>query len=157
MQIPENPFKPPTADVADPVDAEPARPQSVQFACQLLLVALVLSFAPLFPGIRDEAPGDAEIPIVIGIVIYGVLIGIALALIAKTYAGRNWARWVNSALLVLGWWITAKDLGTDLQDSPLGAVLSVVVALLEIAATWLLFTGAGGRWFKDVRHANHSE
>ena len=152
--MPDNPFKPPSAEVADPVSTAPARPLAVRLACQFLLVSLVLSLATLLPGVRTSTPDEQEIPLIFSVIVFGVLVGLSLFLIAKSYEGRNWARWTNLALLTLGWWLVAQDLASGTHLSSIEVTLDVVVVLMELTATWLLFTGIGSYWFKEMSRAS---
>lgn len=154
MSTPENPFRPPSAPVADPAAQSPARPLAVRLACQLLLAALVLSLVTLLPGVRVPAPEDQDVPFLINVVVFGAVVAFALLLIAKSYEGRNWARWTNLAFLCLGWVFVIQDMGSGSPTTPLAVVLDVVVMVLELAATWLLFTGIGHYWFKQMSRAS---
>ena len=80
----------------------------------------------------------------------GFFFALSLLLIVRCYEGKNWARWANLAYLALGWLLGIQDIGQHIQVSPLAGILESSIVVMEVAACWLLFTGIGNHWFKEL-------
>jgi hypothetical protein len=152
----ENRYQPPNAEVTDRATHGPARPKAVRLACQLLLISVALSLATLLPGIRVDRPDDAETPLAFALVVGAILLSLSLWLIAKSYEGKNWARWANLAYLAIGWWFATQEIGPQFLASPVAGAIEFAVILMELAACGLLFFGIGNFWFNEVARARRA-
>ena len=151
----ENRYQPPNAEVADSAAHGP-RPRAVGLACQLLLISVALSLATYLPGIRVDRAEDAEVPLAFTVLFVAILVSLSLWLIAKSYEGKNWARWANLAYLAIGWWFATQEIGPQFLASPVAGAIEFVVILMELAACGLLFFGIGNHWFKEVARARRA-
>ena len=151
--MPSNPYQPPGAEVADAPQVLAPRPPTVRLACQLVLAAFALGLVTLLPGVDVPRPEDAALPGVF-VAIFGV---ITLWLTYATYQGRNWARWALLAYLILGWFLVSGELVSDFERAPLVGSLNLAAVVMELAAVWLLFAGAGAKWFGRSRRQPSAE
>jgi hypothetical protein len=142
-----NPFAPPGAEVADPVSQQLPTPPQVKLACQMIIATLVVGVITLFPGVREPAAGDAEVPFLFTLVLVAVFGGLTLLLASRILQGRNWARWAMLVYLGAGWALAGPSLADDFYLSPIAAVIDAISIPVEAIACWMLFTGAGGQWF----------
>ena len=146
-----NPYTAPQSVVADAVVPIGRRPRSVFSAVLLLALALVLS-ALLWRG--DFRHFDEG-----GIIsaLWGALkAGIAIWLCVQIARGSNWARYMQLAIVVLGFVSYAFVLWAALFQTPQGVrimlapsqlVLALVPSLLRFVALYLLFF-PGRDWFR---------
>ena len=142
-----NPFAPPGAEVADPVSRQLPAPPQVKLACQMIIATLVVGIITLFPGVREPAAADAEVPLLFTLVLIVVFGGLTLLLASRILQGRNWARWAMLAYLGAGWALAGPNLADDFYLSPIAAIIDAISIPVEAVACWMLFTGAGGQWF----------
>lgn len=143
-----NPYTPPEAEVNDPVRHLPPRPPQVRNACRLVLVSMVLGLVTLLPGVRAQAPDEPDVPLSVILVLVALFGGLTIWLVAKTHAGRNWARWGLLAYLMFGWWIIGSDITEQFLSSPLAGLIDAVCIAMEAVAMWLLFFSKGASWFR---------
>ena len=157
-----NPYKAPDVRVDDYSAPKPPRPEQVTRACQIFWVVIVLSLLTLHPSIRGEwwsVPG-AEAPEAAGfvgqimmfvavglLVVFTVLFAVLVWLVRR---GRNWARWVLLAYLILGWVSLVFDFQRSMFETPVAAAGDVLVVLAEVWACYLLFSGSGAQWFRPA-------
>lgn len=136
----DNPYAPPKAVVADPVaDGAPvsAQPYAATLATHLLWSGLALGTLNL--AIVGSLATSVDSVVVLGL----------LALLThKISHGRNWARITFLVLFLLG--LPGIPSATSIlwQQSPLVAVISLVVSGLQMGALYLVFIGDGARWFR---------
>jgi hypothetical protein len=145
-----NPFAPPGAEVADPASRQLPAPVQVLRACQMIIATLVVGIITLFPGVREPATDDAQVPFLFTLVLIVVFGGLTLLLAARIMQGRNWARWAMLAYLAAGWALVGPELADDFYRSPIAAAIDAISIPVEAVACWLLFTGAGGQWFSAL-------
>jgi formate-dependent nitrite reductase membrane component NrfD len=133
---------------------EDSRPNSVQTS---LWIFVVITVIPLLVGVFDLSNptpmGDAAAAysygimflVVIGVPYYGLLAFLAL----MTYRGRNWARWIHSALLVISIVVGIVGLtkGASQSTSTLRGVGSLLLHAAAAACVVLLFTRKANAWY----------
>jgi hypothetical protein len=61
---------------------------------------------------------------------------------------KNWARWVDLGMFVVGTPSAIRLLANKLPDKPLLGTLNLVQVALQIVALVLIFTGNARDWFK---------
>ena len=147
-QTPRNPYTPPTARVATPVDVQPSprRPAIVLLAVFCLCVPIVLIMPRMALMIRNFSSG-----LVSGTTLVEALLGLAieLFLILQILLRRNWACIALAVFIVLGALFTFFAWQTRLlQPSASAAGLLVVLTLVNLAGVALLFTPPARRWFR---------
>jgi hypothetical protein len=143
-------MKPPLPHRAAQVDqprADRSRPGDIREACRLILGALAIGLIAFWPGLGEPQPDPGVVATVVGVLLVVVFGGLTVWLTRKIWLGKNWARWAMLFYLLLGWVLTLADLNAEMARSPITAIISVVTAVMEVFACWLLFFGAGGRWF----------
>ena len=136
-----NPYAPPSAQVADPVEPPLPRPRRVTVA--MLLLCISAASGAIATLIQHPAQ-------IVGQVLFsiGVTLGLCLAIAAR----RNWARWVYTALIALTWVAVSTDLTTFLRTPLTGPrIMAAAGNGLEMLALILLFTGPANRWFRQRR------
>ena len=125
------------------------------FACRILWVTLVIGVLSMHPAIRGEWWGEVEDGDLqtAQVVLYGgvALLGVfAVAYGILIYlAGRrnNVARWLLLLLLALGWVVTVGEFAETIEEAPWAAAADGLLAVLELAACYLLFLSPGAAWF----------
>ena len=156
--MPPNPFAPPGADVADVDAARPPMPLSVRRACQLVIASLALGIVAALMEIGSPRPDGNPIALGFGLTYFALIIGLTLWLTFAVARGRGWSRWVMLVFLAPTWWLGASGLNEDFLRSPIVGMLTIVSIAIEVVACWLLFSGAGTRWFAALaaRRGNRS-
>jgi hypothetical protein len=142
-----DPFARPSADAVDVNTPRPPVPRSVRIACRLVIASLALGLVGLLPAIRLPRPEEAVAPLTFtvgSIVVFG---GLTIWLAIEVLRGKPWARWAMLVYLMLGWWLSAGDLGDDFLRSPVLGAIDAVCIVMEAFACYLLFFGDGARWF----------
>lgn len=153
----QNPYEPPEAPVADPVAANVPRPPEVALACRILWIVFVLGFVTLLPSIRGEwwmspgLSGDDASGLAAGLVMALILSALFAYFVWWISRGRNWARWALLAYLIFGLLVMVADFPRSISETPIAAVLDVVMAIAEVWACHLLFRGPGAAWFSPKR------
>jgi hypothetical protein len=110
-------------------------------------MSLAFGLLTLLPAIHGVRPDEPPLPIEWTLLMVVGFGGLTVWLAQLTYRGRNWARWALLAYLLLGWWLGAGDLTQDFMYSPLAGMINLSCFAMEVVAAWLLFVGAGARWF----------
>lgn len=141
---------PPNAAQAAPAADRSRPPPPVRRACLLILASLAIGVILLWPGVRPNPPGEEAAPALFTLAALVVFGGLTLWLAARLYQGRNWARWAMLGYLMLGWWFTSSELNNQFLQAPIVGFMDLVCIAMEGLACWLLFTGAGARWFADL-------
>ena len=145
----ENPYAPPSSQVAD-IEGDTAalvRPLLVKVGIGLLAVELVLSLARLF--IDEESLYTA------------VIIGVMGLITVAAWQGRNWARIVHLALLVLAVVATTVAIAVVRANPELAPgggqmffqPMSLAQNVLSVAGVLLLFTPAANAWYRAMKAA----
>lgn len=152
-----NPFAPPRAEVADPRKPRPEPPPAVRRACRLVIASMLLGWVLLVPGLGAAAPEDAQVPFLLTFVVVAFFSALTLWLLFATSRGAPWARWALLAYLLLGWLLSGLQFNDEFLRSPVSGMIEIVCVLLELVATWLLFTGSGAAWFASLALARASK
>jgi hypothetical protein len=144
-------YAPPRTDVADIARADAllaSRPNSVAWACGLMLASMGVSLVSLLPFVDPPMPGE---PVAMTALIWGmtlVFTAIELWLLSRVWQRRNWARWVMVALTLVGIALSLPVIGEDWTRSPLVAGLGIASTVLSAAGAALLLARASARWFR---------
>jgi hypothetical protein len=152
-----NLYAPPAAPVADPVEAPEdrgRRPIEVTWAVRLLWASLAVGVVGQLWQYLLRLPFGYLIILLVALAIRCVISVWVLYRIAN---GRNWARLVLLAILLLGlayigynWRVYAAIFNGTLNEA---LVSTITKTILDIGATGLLFTPAANRWFRPSRTA----
>ncbi len=152
-----NLYAPPAAPVADPVEPPRERPVEVAWAVRLLWASLVAGF---LVELSQSLPQISLGYLILFIATRSVRYLISVWILLKIAAGRNWARLIFVAILVLGVGYTAYNWRVYVVGFsgryPVHATASIAKALLDIAAACLLFMPGASRWFKPPNAATLS-
>lgn len=149
-----NPYKAPDATVDDRPGPVPPRPKEITRACQIFWVVIVVSLLALHPSISGEWWGIPDVEEFRGIGMIGVIaisaVSTAIFVVLVWLVGRrhNWARWALLTYLLFGWFVLVTDLLRSMSETPLAALINVLMVLGEIWAFYLLFFGPGAQWFR---------
>jgi len=90
---------------------------------------------------------------VVGGLIPFALLGILFFLI---WSGKNWARYVYAAFLVLSSQMAGAGIREQFHVTVVGALIGIVQVLLQAVAAFALFRPEPTRWFKERSAATHS-
>ena len=147
--MPQTPYDPPSAPVADPVHAASPKPTAVKRAVQCLWISVALTLVQGMPQLASAAPG-AVVTIALTLVL---TIGLLSLIAAKVGAGRSWARWVFLAIFLFGAvTLIATVLLTPQVFRTMPVLLQISEALqfvLQAGALILMFTPAAREWFRQ--------
>jgi hypothetical protein len=134
----------PTIEPARATDRA-ARPIEVTRAVQLFSASFVIG------GIRtvfDLAQKLTGVYFLLALLVMVVFLGIAFFLVSKIAAGRNWARIVFLVLFLIGLPLAIPGYLVELKTNLLHGSISILMALLQLIAMYLLFTKNSNLWFK---------
>ena len=147
-----NPYAPPEAHVGEVIQPEGrgVRPPQVTWAVNLFWVDLALSAVydistwPRAEGVLSQIGAASFVLIVLALEAW-VIVHIA--------RGRNWARWVAFASVILGVVGILGTLGvlpwpSDPAHASRYLALGVLSTLVDFAALYFLFVSSGRHWFK---------
>jgi cation transport ATPase len=169
--MPENPYAPPTSEVAD-VESENGtmeRPRIVTQGIWLLWVYLVISLpAVILEGFvtptstEDDPDRTLRTFQTAATVVSIVLIAVMALLTWFAWKGRNWARITHLVLLTVGvlmsglamvvsYWLAPE--AEIFSDEWYLSVLFVLQSVLNAAGVLLLFTSAANAWYRAMRAA----
>ena len=141
-----NPYAPPQAAVADlerPL-VMVARPPAVTLAIRLLWCSLALgTLSSILGQVLTSSAG-----------VVSVVIGLALGawVTHKVSQGRNWARIASLVVFLVAVAAVVLQLTESVQRSVFVAITEVASYALHGLALYLVFTGAGARWFARGKH-----
>jgi hypothetical protein len=86
--------------------------------------------------------------VVFGVYVYVGAFAVMVSLIwLVARQAKNWARWLQLSLFVLGIPSDARLVGHNLHDRPMVGALELVSTVLQVAALYLIFTGNAREWF----------
>jgi cell division protein FtsW (lipid II flippase) len=150
-----NPYSPPEAPVGTPEEPLRERPKQVAWASWLLWASVLLGFVTLY--VSDDVSRSMEemdeemrgLMRVFMIVFMAVTVAIYLWCIDRMRAGRNWARVVLLAFLLLG--ITSDLMPGEFEESAAYIGLRAIDLVLQVAAMVLMFRAPGSEWFRPHR------
>jgi len=151
MDAPNNPYRPPSArvaDVADPAAATP-RPRVVSIAVWLLWASIVLELLDELFDIYDQSRRGAIVVAASAITIF--LVGVVCWLIFMIGRQRNWARITYAILFALGMSVHLVNWQITWNGPPRDLAAIVLQSGLQLAAVVLVFQRAANAWFR-TRH-----
>jgi hypothetical protein len=154
MEAQPNPYAPPEAPVSDP-DAPAGPCPHVELASRLLWISFGISLLDDVMRIIEAPPGIARVAGIVGGVI-GTAVGAALLywITSKLRAGRNWMRWLYTALNVMGWlsmaifWDFFLPYFRALEGDWLAILSAVLQTIAGFVAVLLLHTTTSREWFR---------
>ena len=139
----QNPYAPPSAQVADPVEPLLPRPRRVTVAMVLFCIATAVGIILTIVQHRDRFVGETVLAI-------GLTVGLTAGLCIAIDARRNWARWVYSAVILLPLLGNFRAIAGWLrQPFTLTQIIILVTDTMALLSIILLFTAASGRWFRQ--------
>ena len=123
------------------------RPGSVGIAVKLLWTSMAVGIAKILLDYAHlSALASAAFT---GFILVSTLALMAI-LIVMISKGKNWARITYLVLFLLGLVPTLPVIMTEFARSPLVGILTVVQVGLQVYALCLLFSKAGGAWFRKL-------
>lgn len=127
---------------------ETARPGAVTLAVRLLWISIVAGIPLSLQGMHAAAAeGDTGPLLAFNAFIYAV----SVMVVVNLGRGRNWARTLLLAFNVLNGFAFLAGVG-EMRKLPTGDfLLLVLVAALDLAALYLVYSRAGAAWFRPVR------
>ena len=132
-------------------------PKNVVLFERLMYTSLCIGLLNLIlDGSRQAASPDVEklggysFVAMVAIATLGILL-LLIWLIARR--GKNWARYLFTAMFALGLWPTLQNISTLLEANPPVALLCVAQIVIQLAALYFIFTGDARSWFEAPRAA----
>jgi len=126
-------------------------PDRVYLACTLIMAAFVIDLIGFAPGIRVPSADEVASPVWFTLAMIFVFGSLTAWLAVETLRGRNWARWAMLVFLLLGWILGVQEIADSFARSPASSLIDAGCTAMEVAACWLLFSGASARWFRRDR------
>ena len=125
-------------------------PRTVRVSLWLLLAGVAAGFA-LAPFEPTPWPATPPMPVLIATIVLGAALFGALAFVAlRTYQGRNWARWLQLALLAVVLPGAVRHLLEELGSAPAVTLIHAAILCAQIASVALLFTPTSNSWYRDA-------
>jgi hypothetical protein len=145
MRESENPYLPPKAAIADPIEAPPTEaPAPVNTAMRLLMISFVLIFVEVALDWVALTAVSPPIVLVFWLVLASIL---QLWIYAKIASGRNWARITWLVIFAVSLPFTLIVLPELAQRAPVVAGVTFVAQVLTAFGLYLLFF-PGRAWFR---------
>ena len=141
------PYRPPKSRVSDPPEPQQLlpKPLQVRVAVGLLWLSIALALPSMYlEVVRAESPAVG----VVVVVLMSVVLAFAAFLNVQISRGRNWARITLLVLLVISWVVSFIPDETR-AVSTVESAMSVISAVVDVAAIYLLFTSPGALWFRS--------
>jgi hypothetical protein len=141
-----NPYSPPGAAVQDPIDRRSVRPRPAQIALAVRLLWVEFAVS-VIQAVCDWAISRDPLFRAIVVVVSCVTLPLEAWVIQQIWRGRNWARWVAVATVILSllmWW---DGLGSTSDDARVSNILGAVELGLDALALYFLFGKTGRHWF----------
>jgi hypothetical protein len=161
----ENPYSPPTAEVAD-IEGDTAsleRPANVTNGIRVLWAQLALGLVALvvdgFTAPAEDPDDGMWIATLAGLAFTLVISGVVALFTWYAWKGRNWARIVHLVMLILGTLTTLFAIfasswlfpGAPVDGTEFLDVSYVGQTLLNVAGVVLLFTPSANHWYRAMR------
>jgi hypothetical protein len=127
------------------VDTNNERPKRVATAVQLLLASLALGTIRAAVHVFQNAAGAA---MVLALLIVLAFFGLGFLLVWRISAGKNWARIILLILVLIGAPLAMPSYVGSLKRSMVSGSLSIFITIVQLVATYLLFTGRSNLWFR---------
>jgi hypothetical protein len=124
---------------------QPEKPRAVALAVSLLWASIAIGFAKIPLDFQSLAAMPSP-GLIWSIVV--LVLAFFCFLILKISSGRNWARITYLVLFLIGLIPALPTLTSEFARAPIVAILSIVQAIMQGYAVFLLFTGPGKTWFQ---------
>jgi hypothetical protein len=126
-----------------------SRPSTIGLALGLLWVGLVIGPLKL---VLNWAYLVSRSGVAFNVLVVGVASAFYCFLVWKIGEGKNWARIAFLALFVLGVAPYIFILRSEFARSPLLGTMSILQAVIQGSALFLLFTSPGNEWFRQRKN-----
>ena len=123
-----------------------ARPGEVTLAVRLIWISIAIGLLTSAVRVAQLVSG---VSLVVALLVAFLFFGIYLFLVSKISAGRNWARIVLLVLVLIGLPFSVPTYLAELRKSVLFGSLSILILIMQVVATYLLFTKNSNRWFRE--------
>jgi hypothetical protein len=149
MDAPNNPYRPPSARVADTADlvAAAPRPYVVSLVVWLLWANIAIEILDKILDVHDAWQTSSIV--VIASTITMILIGVLCWLIFMIGRRRNWARITYALLFAFGMTFHLASWQNTLQSPPREVIAIVLQSGLQLSAMILVFLPASNAWFRS--------
>ena len=130
---------------------EPAvvtRPTEVLTAVRLIWISIAIGLLTSAIRVSQLVSGRY---LILALLFAVVLFGIYLFLASRISAGRNWARIIFLVLMLIGLPFSVPTYIAELRRSVLYASISILIVVMQVVATYLLFTKNSNRWFREQK------
>jgi hypothetical protein len=121
------------------------RPKTVTAGVQFLVTSLALGTITAAVHVFRNATGTSR---VLALLIVLAFFGLAFLLVWRIAAGKNWARIILLALVVVGTPLALPGYFASLKQNMVSGSLSIFISMLQLIGTFLLFTGKSNPWFR---------
>lgn len=121
-----------------------ARPTLVTSAALILWLCLLVAFVTTLLEIAKS--GSLLFSTAVA---YSIPFALAGFLVLAIWYGKNWARILNAILMLLGLFVTVPVVIHDISSNPSSAVLTALLAAIQLVATLVLFSPQARPWFQN--------
>jgi hypothetical protein len=150
-----DPYKPPTARVADvepplPID----RPFNVTWGIRFLWLELVISLPGFFetfakPAEQTDRTVQTFVMAFVAVIVASMLVMGWVTVMA--WKGRNWARITHLLVLLVGAAVSLLVMPSMSDESPPYDVAYLLQSALNVVGVGLLFTPPANAWYRALR------
>jgi hypothetical protein len=126
-------------------EASVTRPILVTRAAQLLTSALVLGLIASTIRLWGQVSG---LQLALVLLMLVAFLTVLFYLVMKIWMGRNWARILLLALVVLNTPFATRAYIAEVQTNIVPGTISIIIVIMQVIATVLLFTKDANRWFR---------
>jgi len=122
-----------------------SRPIEATRAVWFISVSFVIGGIRSVFDLAQKMSGPAFLLALLGLVIF---LGTCFFFVSKIAAGRNWARIIFLALLLIGLPFAILGYRVELRTGLLHGSVSILLAILQLIGAYLLLTKNSNLWFR---------
>ena len=126
--------------------ANVARPKETTSAIQFLYASLAIGLIRAVFGLTPRVSGAA---LILAALIVIAVFALGFFLVWKISAGRNWARIILLALVLINLPFAVLGNVSELKRSVLSGAFSILIEVILWIGTYLLFTRNSNLWFRS--------
>lgn len=126
--------------------ANVARPKETTSAIQFLYASLAIGLIRAVFGLTQRVSGAA---LILAALIVIAVFALGFFLVWKISAGRNWARIILLALVLINLPFAVLGNVSELKRSVLSGAFSILIEVILWIGTYLLFTRNSNLWFRS--------
>ncbi len=142
----QNPYQAPETEMLNLEGKKSSMPKQIKNAIIAVIVSLLVGGVDSLLQVIGITKQDSGFSSFWGFILGVMITGLLLILIVKRY---NWARWFFIVSTVLGLILITPVIIAEFSSDYIGAISSVLQAVLQASAVILLLLQPSGQWFKS--------